>query len=121
MLGVALATLGLSSRLPPTRPSRGRVLMVTEPAGVVSPTGNGPAAETVPLAAFEALQAEMDEMRAAAARAQEQLASYEQQIATLTPPAAPAAAPNDDVISKAFDAVDEDGNGVLDLDEFRKG
>lgn len=80
-----------------------------------APVGNSAAApEMVPLATLVALQAEMEELRA--------------ENAALKASAAPAAAPNapsshagDDEISKAFDAVDEDGNGVLDLEEFRKG
>jgi hypothetical protein len=81
-----------------------------------------------PTAVQEALQAEVELLRAAAASAEERVAQLEQEIATLkatgTLGAADAQAPSrrpvsEDMISKAFDAVDEDGNGVLDLEEYR--
>jgi hypothetical protein len=78
-------------------------------------------------AELDKMQTELLQSQAARKSAEEQLELLKKELAELQTASVPptpqvmSADSSDDMVSMAFDAVDEDGNGVLDIDEFRKG
>ena len=124
MLGSAA---GLLQTARPSGATRACILMTAK--GSVVPTKGIDAgdSECMLRAELDKMQNELLQSQAARKSAEEQLELLKKELAELQTASVPptpqvmSADSSDDMVSMAFDAVDEDGNGVLDIDEFRKG